>query len=56
MANSLKELTVIEFVKIERLTSRLKTQVVHVLLFISFLLSGLFINGIQLLLFLVVVR
>ena len=37
-------------------TSWLKTQVVHVLLFISFLLSGLFINGIQLLLFLVVVR
>jgi len=30
--------------------------VLHVLLFISFLLSGLFINGIQLLLFIVVVR
>ena len=37
-------------------TSRLKSQVLHVLLFISFLLSGLFINCIQLLLFIVVVR
>jgi hypothetical protein len=43
-------------VVLEMANSLKELTVVHVLLFISFLLSGLFINGIQLLLFLVVVR